>query len=112
VPPNQERRLRFIGAWLQKYGEAIYATRALGLSQQPSWGYLTRSKSGDRIYCIVRRWPADGRLVVPISLKSAHASLLGDSAPLPVRVAHEVTVDLTGHRAPDRDASVVVLDVQ
>jgi len=113
VPPNQERRLRFIGKWLQKYGEAIYATRSLGLSQQPAWGYLTRSKKGERIYCIVRHWPSDGRLVVPLSVQATHAALLGGSTGLPLTVgSSDVTVDLTGQTAPDRDASVIILSVR
>jgi alpha-L-fucosidase len=112
LPPNQERRLRFIGGWLAKYGEAIYATRAVGLAQQPSWGYLTRSKSGDRVYCIVRHWPADGRLVIPQSLKASRAALLGSGKQLPINLdANKVTIDLSGQTAPDRDASVVVLTV-
>jgi alpha-L-fucosidase len=113
VPPNQERRLRFIGAWLRKYGEAVYATRPIGVSQQPSWGYLTRSKSGDRIYCIIRHWPTDGRLVIPVSVKATQATLLGGTAQLPLTArTNAVTVDLSRQTAPDRDASVVVLRVR
>ena len=112
VPPNQERRLRFIGTWLQKYGEAIYATRAVGLAQQPSWGYVTGSKTHDRVYCIVRHWPADGRLVIPLSLNATRAALLGSGKQVPINIgANNVTIDLSGQTAPDRDASVVVLTV-
>jgi len=113
VPPNQERRLRFIGAWLQKYGEAIYATRPVGVAQQPAWGYLTRSKAGDRVYCVVRHWPTDGRLVVPLPLKSRQATVLGSSKALPVTVGvSDVIVDLTGQTPPDVVASVVVLSTR
>ncbi len=112
IPPNQERRLRFIGQWLNKYGEAIYATRALGIATQPTWGYLTKSKTGGRVYCIVRHWPADGRLVVPLALKVTRATLLGGGSGLKVSPGVDsVSVDLTGRVPPDNDASVVELAV-
>jgi alpha-L-fucosidase len=112
VPPNQERRLRFLGAWLQKYGEAIYATRSVGLAEQPSWGYVTRSKAGDRLYCIVRQWPSDGVLRVPVALAVTGARVIG-ATPHP-RVRSEgggIVVDLGTIRPPDELASVVVLTV-
>ena len=91
----------------------IYGTRALGLATQPSWGYLTRSKAGDRVYCIVRHWPADGRLDVPLD-RPVRAAATMNSAAL-VRVAGtrpgSVTLDLGQTRPPDAHASVVVLTV-
>ena len=112
IPPNQERRLRFMGRWLGTYGRAVYATRPLGLAKQPAWGYLTQSKPHDRVYCIVRHWPADGRLVVPLTLTVTRAAILGGASGLPVSSsADSVTVDLSGHAAPDRDASVIELTV-
>jgi alpha-L-fucosidase len=112
IPPNQERRLRFIGSWLARYGEAVYATRPAGLPAQPDWGFVTRSKAGDRLYCIVRRWPADGRLVVPVRATVRHAHALGShrAVPLATRAGRPV-LDLTGLEPGDPHASVVVLDV-
>ena len=70
-------------------------------------------QEGERIYCIVRHWPSDGRLVVPLSMQATHAALLGGSTGLPLTVgSSDVTVDLTGQTAPDRDASAVVLSVR
>ena len=110
IPPNQERRLRSIGAWLQQHGEAIYATRAVGLREQPAWGYVTRSKAGDRIYCVVRRWPEDGRLPVPVTGSVRTARVIGGPAEVPVRtVEGHPVVDLSGVQPPDPRASVVVL---
>ena len=112
VPPNQDRRLRFLGRWLGRYGEAIYGTRAVGLGAQPSWGYLTRSKAGDRLYCIVRHWPADGRLAVPVSATVRAARILrGEGRPAWAADAGGLVLDLTGLRAPDPTASVIVLEV-
>jgi alpha-L-fucosidase len=113
IPPNQERRLRFLGRWLARHGEAIYATRALGLDRQPDWGYLTRSKNSDRLFCIVRHWPADGRLQVPVKAQVRRAHLLGGSGTPAVKTgADGLTLDLAGIEPPDKNASVVVLDVE
>jgi alpha-L-fucosidase len=113
VPPNQERRLRFLGDWLGRNGEAVYATRALGLARQPEWGYLTRSKAGDRLYAIVRRWPEDGRLRVPVVAQPLRARVLGGNAEIPVETGSDgFTVRLAGLSRPEPLASVIVIDVQ
>ncbi len=113
IPPNQERRLCFLGQWLARYGEAVYATRAVGLKQQPAWGYLTRSKNRDRIFCIVRNWPADGLLQVPLTAQVRGAHLLGGSGTPAVKtVANGLTINLAGIQPPDKDASVVVISVE
>ena len=113
VPPNQERRLRFLGAWLERYGEAVYATRPVGLSEQPSWGYLTKSKTGDRLYCIVRRWPSDGALRVPVAMTATEARVIGGAAQPRVKSdANGIDVDLGVMRPPDEHASVIVLTVK
>jgi alpha-L-fucosidase len=113
VPENQARRLRFIGGWLARHGDAIYGTRALGLTAQPSWGYLTRSKDGARVYCIVRKWPEDGRLEVPVDRPVRSAATM--HSPALVRVGRatggSVTLELGQTRPPDPHASVVVLTV-
>ena len=114
VPENQIRRLRFIGGWLSRYGEAIYGTRPLGVATQPSWGYLTRSKGGDRIYCVVRHWPADGRLEVPIDRPVRRAGTMFSEVPVQVekRGAGLTTLQLGQTTPPDPHASVVVLTLQ
>jgi len=110
VPPNQERRLRFMGSWLERHGEAVYATRPVGLAEQPSWGYVTKDKAGERLYCIVRRWPAGGRLRVPVPARATAARVIGSDARPRVEVdATGVSIDLGGIRPPDAHASVVVL---
>jgi alpha-L-fucosidase len=113
IPPNQERRLRFLGEWLARYGEAIYSTRALDLKQQPAWGYLTRSKTSDRIFCIVRNWPADGRLQVPLTAQVRGAQMLmGSGIPTVKTGAKGLTINLAGIQPPDKDASVVIINVE
>jgi alpha-L-fucosidase len=113
VPDNQRRRLQFIGRWLAAHGEAIYGTRAAGLASQPDWGYLTRSKAGDRIYCIVRRWPEDGQLAVPIDLPVRSVSTMHSQtfASVTSRSEGVVRIRLGRTRPPEPYASVVVVTV-
>jgi alpha-L-fucosidase len=111
VPPNQERRLRFLGEWLARNGEAVYATRAVGLRDQPTWGYLTRSKRSDRLYCIVRHWPSDGQLVVPVSAAPIAARVLGTSTTATVsRAPNGLALDLSGIHPSDPHASVIIIE--
>ena len=64
---------------------------------------MTRSKAGDRVYCIVRRWPADSRLVLPAGSVARRARAIGGPANLPVRMAEgRALVDLSGVRPPTR----------
>jgi alpha-L-fucosidase len=113
VPPNQERRLRFLGAWLQAYGEAIYATRPIGLTRQPAWGYVTRSKDGRRLFCIIRRWPSDGQLLVPVRATVRAGNELHGAATVRWSATQgALALDLGDARPTDPDASVVVLDVE
>ena len=119
IPPNQERRLLYLGQWLKRNGQAIYATRPVGLNQQPAWGYLTRSKDSAHLYLIVRHWPADGRLEVPLNARPFRAVLPGaPEQALPVKsiaadgsTAQGFVVDVSGIAAPDPVASVIVVDV-
>jgi alpha-L-fucosidase len=111
VPANQVRRLEFIGRWLARYGEAVYATRALGLARQPPWGYVTRSKDGHRLYAVITRWPADARIDLPVRARVAGAQLIG-GPPVPARsVDGGIAIDLSRATATDPYASVVRVSI-
>ncbi len=79
VDAPQVERLHEIGAWLEKYGESIYATRG-GPFLPGDWGVSTHH---DRtIYLHILKWP-EGKLVLPaIPAKILHAATLagGDAA--------------------------------
>jgi len=113
VPPNQEKRLRFIGNWLDRNGQAIYATRPVGLKEQPAWGYVTRSKKSDHLYLIVRHWPQDGMLHVPVVVKTGAARLIGAEAKPEITDDQSgLTVKLADIKPPDPNASVIEVDVE
>jgi len=62
IPAPSVERLREVGAWLARNGEAIYGTQA-GPFRRLGWGRCT-AKPG-LLYFHVFDWPADGQLVVP-----------------------------------------------
>lgn len=61
IQPEFVDRLREVGGWLSKYGDAIYGTRGGPLSQRP-WGVTTQK--GDKIYLHILDWE-DESLVIP-----------------------------------------------
>jgi alpha-L-fucosidase len=76
--------LRGVGAWLEKNGEAIYATRPQPF-RQLDFGYAT-VKPG-RLYLMVKNWPADGLLRLPgLKNKIRKAWFLADSRRTPLRL--------------------------
>src|SRR5450432_638330 len=88
--------LRGVGAWLEKNGEAIYATRP-----QPfralEFGFAT-VKPG-RLYLMVRNWPADGLLRLPgLKNKIRKAWFLTDRLRTPLHT--ELRAESSGGAAP------------
>jgi alpha-L-fucosidase len=64
IPKAQADTLRGVGAWLRRYGRAIYGTRAGPL--QPVDGVYGTTQAGDRIFLHILSWPGDG-LLVPLA---------------------------------------------
>ena len=73
IPPESVERLVAMGAWLERYGESIYGTRAGPV--QDLQGVRTTRK-GEAVYLHVFDWPDDGNLRVP-GLDADTAELLG-----------------------------------
>jgi alpha-L-fucosidase len=99
-----------VGQWMHINGAAIYATGASPFKNPLPWGRATQKKN--RLYLHVFDWPADGRLLVPISNKVQHARLL--AAPgTELKLARDksgVTLKVPA-QAPDAIASVIALDL-
>ena len=83
IPTVQEERLLSIGRWLERNGEAIYATRIVAPFSTTSVDY-TRTKDGKVIYAIVKEPSAEVALDCEIP-SGARVTALGESAALPVR---------------------------
>lgn len=62
LPPGSVEKLKPLGAWLEKYGEAIYGTER-GPHDLLDWGNCTRR--GNTLYYFIADWPENGQLVIP-----------------------------------------------
>jgi alpha-L-fucosidase len=73
IQPEFVTRLREIGAWLAKNGEAIYGTRGGPIAPRP-WGVTTRK--GNRVYVHVLDAPDRTLVLPPIGAKIRGARLV------------------------------------
>ena len=71
-------RLRTVGEWLSRYGEAIYGTRG-GPIPPGDWGVTTRK--GDHVYVHVLHWTAPLLALPPIENVNT-ARMLLDGSPV------------------------------
>ena len=111
IPAPSIGRLAAMGKWLAVNGEAIYATEPSPFAEPPAWGRCTRKKG--ILYLHVFQWPADGRLIVPLTNIPKRAYMLtakDRSLPMVCRAGHlEITLPAN---APDPIASVVSVELE
>jgi alpha-L-fucosidase len=112
IPAPSVDRLKDLGDWLIRNGEAIYGTEASPFSYL-SWGRATRK--GNKIFLHVFEWPSNGILKVPLPLpnKIGKAYLLAEPGrKLSYHRDHKDTVLKLPVTAPDSIASVIVLEIK
>jgi alpha-L-fucosidase len=115
IPGPSVERLAEIGRWMKVNHEAIYATHASPF-EKLAWGRCTQKPYGigrTRLYLHVFDWPTDGKLVLPpLDNKPLDAFLLDGGHKLKVK-SHKnlITINLPVV-APDKNATVVVLDIE
>ena len=120
IPAPMVSRLKTMGDWLKKNGEAIYGTEAGPYPYEISWGTITQRKEDDctRLYLNVVDWPKDGKFTLfGVNNPVLNASLLATGEAL----EYETKVDApSGHNiitlevpksAPDEYVSVIKLVV-
>jgi len=110
IPAPSIERLKRVGAWMRKNGEAIYGTTASPFKRLV-WGRATQ-KPG-KLYLHIFYWPKDGELVVPIRGDAKKAYLL-NAPDHPLKITASTSgqglhVKLPAN-APDPIASVLVLE--
>ena len=74
IEPRQAERLREIGAWLGKNGEAIYSTRG-GPLKPGMWGVSTCS--GNRVYLHILNWTPDCIRIPDLGVAVTGSRILG-----------------------------------
>ena len=70
-------RLRAVGEWMSRYGDAIYGTRG-GPLASADWGVTTQK--GDKVYLHVLNWNSPLLAVGPITRKVSSAALMSDNS--------------------------------
>lgn len=83
--PEEEKLIDDIGAWMEKYGKAIYSCGYAGLERQ-DWGYYTAQKGSDIVNMIVFNQPLNDiyRVKVDKSLKVSEAKIMNTDITLEV----------------------------
>lgn len=114
IPEESVKSMRAIGAWMRINGQSIYATEASPF-EKLDWGRCTQKKLNPRttrLYLHVFDWPKSGQLVLPgLANQPLGAALLAGGQRLQAaRGDGGATIALPA-AAPDKIASVVVLDI-
>ncbi|TWT82629.1 Alpha-L-fucosidase [Planctomycetes bacterium CA13] len=110
VPEESIKSMRTIGKWMNTNGEAIYGTTASPFKNLPFEGRCT-CKPGN-LYFHVFDWPADGKLLVPMTNTIRKAYLL--SAPdkaLTVTSTENGQIISLPAKSSDQIATVVVTEI-
>ncbi len=111
IPADQAARMRGVGQWLRRHGQAICGTQA---GPSLSDASLRATRRGTRLYVHLLDWPSTDRVALPgIPAEDiAGAALPADGTPLEV-VAADAGVEVRGLPAvpPDPSVNVIALDL-
>ena len=115
VPIESANSMHSIGKWMKVNGDAIYGTTASPF-EKLDWGRCTQkrlSANKTRLYLHVFNWPADGKLQVPaLQNRVLKAALMAGEKRLSTTPATSGLTILVPASAPDKIATVVVLDIE
>jgi alpha-L-fucosidase len=107
IQPEFVTRLREVGEWMTKNGEAIYGTRGGPIGPHP-WGVTT--KKGDRVYVHVLDAADPSLLLPPLPSAVRSARLLNGGQPVAFKASDYGTV-LTLPKPLDPIDTIVVLEI-
>jgi alpha-L-fucosidase len=107
IPAEQARRMREIGKWLRRNGEAIYGTRECRIVTGSPDILATRADLS--IYLHLLRWPSRDRLLIPgVRSRPIAVQLIGCRKPLEARLT-AAGLEIAGIPALPVEASVNVI---
>ena len=120
IPKDMEARLKTMGDWLQKNGEAIYETEPGPYRYEINWGTITQRKHTDStsLYLNVTDWPENGKFnllgvnnpVLDASLLATGEAIKSESKLDASSGQNVITLDVP-EDAPDEYVSVIKLNV-
>jgi alpha-L-fucosidase len=109
IQPEFETRLREVGAWMAKNGDAIYGTRGGPIAPR-AWGVTTRK--GNTVYVHVLEWPDTSLLLPPLPSAVRSARLLDGGAAVAVKSGDFGVVLTLPRDGADPLDTVVVLELE
>jgi alpha-L-fucosidase len=129
IPQPSIDRLAEVGKWMRVNGDAIYGTGPTPFGAEagaysatekdakgqpkfiPAWEWRCTTKPG-KVYIHIFSWPADGKLVVPMSNAATSAFLLADPGTKLQTSSSDSGLAVTlPAKAPDAIASVLEIDI-
>ncbi len=105
IEPRQVERLQQIGAWMQKYGQTIYATRG-GPIKPAEWGVSTFTDN--KIYLHILNWPGDSLRLDPFPAPVADSRVLTGGRVSITQENEDLLVDLSSCRQDTLDTIVEI----
>jgi len=82
-PPETVERLKYMGAWLQVNGDAIYGTRPRKVFREGTNVWFTSTKDGRYVYAISIGWPGESLSLNSVRpVKDSAITMLGVDQPL------------------------------
>ncbi len=121
IPLESQTRLKVMGDWLQKNGDAVYGTKAGPYPYELNWGSVTQRKDGDKtiLYLNVVDWPKNGEFkLYGLNNKVDHVSLLASGEMLSCQTVYNAAAGLNTMTiqvpkiAPDPYVSVIALIIE
>ncbi len=116
VPAESATRLRGMGSWLNTNGQgaAVYNASRAGVVADPTWGAVSRSSGGDKLYLSVYSWPGAGNplhLTVLDPFQITAARVLGSSQTVTWRAAGDGFDVIPSGSATNGIAAVIELSI-
>lgn len=121
IPEASVSRLKAMGDWLEKNGDAIYGAKAGPHPHDLAWGSITQKKEGENttLYLNVIAWPKNGTFKLHgLNNKVLNASLLASGKTLTSETKFNAAAGLNiltiqvPKSAPDPNVSVIVLNLE
>lgn len=120
IPKESQTRLKTMGEWLEKNGEAIYGAQAGPYPYELNWGSITQKTDGHNttLYLNVVDWPEDGTFeLYGLNNSILKASLLASGDELSSSATYNAAAGLNvitikvPKTAPDSSVSVIALEI-
>jgi len=105
IEPRQVARLKEIGAWLKRWGEAIYATRG-GPFRPGAWGATTYR--GNKVYVHILDWPQPTVMLPPIQSKIVSSSVLTGGTAMVNQTDKRIEISVPPSHRQELDTIVVL----